>query len=285
MEKGCLYLCATPIGNLEDISIRALNTLKSVDIIACEDTRHSLKMLNHFEISKTLISYHEHNKIERGNELICELKSGKNIALVTDAGTPAISDPGQDLVEKCISENIRVIPIPGPVALINALIISGQDTQRFSFEGFLSVNRKNRDLHLTSIAEDERTLIFYEAPHKLVRTLEDLYKYLGDRSITIIKEITKIHETAVKTTLKEAVNLYRDVAPKGEFVLVIAGKSADEKKKELMAEFEDMDINSHVSLLISKGMDKKEAIKQVAKLRTIPKRDVYNSYTKSAEVE
>ena len=275
MENGCLYLCATPIGNLEDISIRALNTLKSVDIIACEDTRHSLKMLNHFEISKTLISYHEHNKIERGNELIFELKSGKNIALVTDAGTPAISDPGQDLVEKCISENIRVIPIPGPVALINALIISGQDTQRFSFEGFLSVNRKNRDLHLTSIAEDD----------KLVRTLEDLYKYLGDRSITIIKEITKIHETAVKTTLKEAVNLYRDVAPKGEFVLVIAGKSSDEKNKELMAEFEDMDINSHVSLLISKGMDKKEAIKQVAKLRAIPKRDVYNSYTKSTEVE
>ena len=278
MNKGTLYLCATPIGNLEDISVRTLNTLKEVDLIACEDTRHSLRLLNHFDISKPLTSYHEHNKQEKGAQLIQQLLCGTNIALVSDAGTPAISDPGEDLVKKCIDAGIRVVPIPGPAALICALVASGQSTGRFTFEGFLSMNRKNRQEHLESLIDEQRTMIFYEAPHKLTRTLADMYKYFGDRDITLVKEITKIHETAVKTTLGKAVEYYTDNIPKGEFVLVLAGKSSGELAAEMQAEFADMTVVEHVNSLIDQGTDKKEAIKEVAKLRGIPKREVYNQY-------
>ena len=283
MEKGILYLCATPIGNLDDISVRCLNTLKNADLIACEDTRHSLRLLNHFDISKPLTSYHEHNKQEKGEYLIAELLSGKNVALVTDAGTPAISDPGEDLVKKCIDEGISVVPVPGPVALINALIISGQNTGRFSFEGFLSVNRKNRDVHLKSLADDPRTLIFYEAPHKLLKTLYDMESVFGNRSISIIKEITKIHETLYKTTLSEAITHFENNPPKGEYVLVLAGKSQEEADSEKQAEFEHLTVTDHVKLLISQGLDKKEAIKEVAKLRNLQKRQVYNEYISMEE--
>ena len=283
MEKGILYLCATPIGNLDDISVRCLNTLKNADLIACEDTRHSLKLLNHFDISKPLTSYHEHNKQEKGEYLIAELLSGKNVALVTDAGTPAISDPGEDLVKKCIDADISVVPVPGPVALINALIISGQNTGRFSFEGFLSVNRKNRDIHLKSLADDPRTLIFYEAPHKLLKTLYDMESVFGNRSISIIKEITKIHETLYKTTLSEAITHFENNPPKGEYVLVLAGKSQEEADSEKQAEFEHLTVTDHVKLLISQGLDKKEAIKEVAKLRNLQKRQVYNEYISMEE--
>lgn len=278
MEKGILYLVATPIGNLDDISVRAINTLKEVDMIACEDTRHSLKLLNHFDIAKPLTSYHEHNKQEKGEYLIEKLFAGENIALVTDAGTPAISDPGEDLVRKCIDNDIKIVPVPGPAALINALIVSGQNTQRFAFEGFLSVNRKNRYEHLNSVAEDERTLIFYEAPHKLVRTLGDMLEILGDRSISIVKEITKIHESCMKTTLSEALAHFEQTPPKGEYVLVVAGKSREEALNEQRAEVSAMSVKEHVDMLIAGGLDKKEAIKEAAKQRGVPKREVYNEY-------
>ncbi len=283
IKTGTLYLCATPIGNLDDVSVRMLNTLKNVDLIACEDTRHSLKLLNHFNISKPLTSYFEHNKKEKGELLVSELKSGKNIALVTDAGTPAISDPGEDLVKMCIENSIKVVPVPGPTALINALIISGQNTQRFSFEGFLSMNKKSRDIHLKEIANDTRTLIFHEAPHKLTRTLNDLYKYLGDRSISLVRELTKIHEECIKTTLSEAIDYFKTNQPKGEYVLVIAGKKAEEIEEESRSQYMDLTICEHVNLMICQGIDKKEAYKQVAKLRGISKRDVYNEYINNGD--
>ena len=283
METGTLYLCATPIGNLEDISMRTLSILKQVDLIACEDTRHSLKLLNHFEISKPLTSYHEHNKAEKGEVLLQKMKEGTNIALVSDAGTPAISDPGEDLVKKCIESGIKVVPIPGPAALISALIVSGQDTARFTFEGFLPVNRRSRDERLKCLENETRTMIFYEAPHKLVRTLDDMYEVFGDRSITIVKEITKIHESVTKTTLGEAVKHFEQAIPKGEFVLVLAGKSEQEIKSEAEKAFENMSITEHVDSLIAQGIDKKEAIKQVARLRNLPKRDVYNAYMNKEE--
>lgn len=283
METGTLYLCATPIGNLDDISVRTLNILKQVDLIACEDTRHSLKLLNHFEISKPLTSYHEHNKAEKGQVLIQKMTDGTNIALVSDAGTPAISDPGEDLVKRCIDAGIKVVPVPGPAALINALIVSGQNTGRFTFEGFLSMNRRSRDEHLKSLTNETRTMIFYEAPHKLTRTLDDMYKIFGDRSITIVKEITKIHESVMKTTLSDAIKHFEQAIPKGEYVLVLAGKSEQEIKSETEKEFENMTVNQHVDTLISQGIDKKDAIKQVAKLRGLPKRDVYNMYISKEE--
>ena len=235
MEKGTLYLCATPIGNLDDITVRCLNTLKECDLIACEDTRHSLKLLNHFGISKPLTSYFEHNKKEKGEYLISLLNEGKNIALVTDAGTPAISDPGEELVTQCIEAGVKVVPIPGCVALINALIISGQKTGRFSFEGFLSVNKKSRAEHLKSLKDDERTLIFYEAPHKLLRTLSDMREVFGNRSVSLIRELTKIHEEAVYTTFSDAIEGFETTPPKGEYVLIVEEKTRMKnwKKKEM----------------------------------------------------
>lgn len=285
MKYGKLYLCATPIGNLEDISIRTLNILKSVDLIACEDTRHSLKMLTHFEISKPLTSYFEHNKTEKGLKIIEKIKEGKNVALITDAGTPAISDPGEDLVRLCAENGVDVVPVPGPAALINALIVSGLPTGRFSFEGFLSVNKKSRADHLDEVKNDTRTLIFYEAPHKLLRTLNDMSKVFGDRKIALVREITKIHEEVKRTTLFEAAKFYTENPPKGEFVLVIEGKSYEELSEEKAEEFENISVTEQINALIGEGIDKKDAIKQVAVLRNMKKRDVYNEYVKNTEGE
>jgi len=276
MNKGTLYLCATPIGNLDDISVRTLNTLKQCDLIACEDTRHSLKLLNHFNIQKPLTSYFEHNKKEKGAYLVSELKSGKNIALVTDAGTPAISDPGEDLVKLCINEGIKVVPIPGCVALINALIISGQYTGRFAFEGFLSMNKKSRREHLQSASQDTHTLIFYEAPHKLTRTLDDMLKYFGNRRISIVRELTKIHEECMVTTILDAIEYYKNIQPKGEYVLIIEGKSQEEKDAQVKEELGVSDPVEYIKLLMKDGFDKKTAIKEASKVLGISKRDVYN---------
>ena len=273
--SGTLYLCATPIGNLGDITPRCLETLKSVDIIAAEDTRRTLQLLNHFGITKPLTSYHEHNKREKGGYIIGLLKDGKNVALVSDAGTVAISDPGEDLVSLCIENDILVSPIPGAVAAINALIISGLPTRRFAFEGFLSVNKRHRREHLESVKNDTHTLIFYEAPHKLKGTLKDLYDTLGDRKIALVRELTKIHEEAIRTTLSKAVTLYEDSSPKGEFVLVIEGAREIEAEENPL---NDLSVAEHVDKYISDGLSQKDAIKRVSVDRGVPKRDIYNEY-------
>ena len=280
MEYGSLYLVATPIGNLNDITYRALETLRGSDLIACEDTRHSLKLLNHFGIQKPLTSYFEHNRKEKGEYIMSLLKEGKNVSLVTDAGTPAISDPGEDLVKMCIAEGIKVVPIPGAAALINALIISGQETGRFCFEGFLSVNKKSRSEHLEALLEEKRTMIFYEAPHKLRKTLDDMAEVFGDRSISIVREITKVHEECTLTTLKNAIEYYKTNNPKGEYVLVISGKSEEETEQENAEKYSSLSVKEHVDMLIEDGMDKKDAIKEAARQRGVPRRDVYNEYVK-----
>lgn len=270
-EYGILYLVATPIGNLEDITYRALNVLKEVDFIAAEDTRHTLKLLNHFDIQKPMISYYEHNIRERGEKIIERIKLGKNAALVSDAGTPAISDPGEDLVKLCIEEGIRVIPVPGAVAGINALIASGISTKRFSFEGFLSVNKKSRIDHLESVKESEYTLIFYEAPHKLLNTLKDMIKYFGNRKITVARELTKKFEEFLYTDLENAIKHFEETQPKGEFVIIVEGASNEKKSSP----FDNMTILEHINYYTQAGYDKKEAMKKVATDRNISKRDVY----------
>ena len=275
---GKLFVIGTPIGNLGDFSPRGIEALENSDFIAAEDTRVTVKLLNHFGIKKEMISYYEHNKLNRGEQIISRILAGENCALVSDAGMPAISDPGEDLVKRCIENGIRVVPVPGAVALVNALIISGQNTQRFSFEGFLSVNRKNRFEHLTSVADDERTLIFYEAPHKLLRTLGDMLEIFGDRSISIVKEITKIHENCSKTTLSEAIAYFEQTPPKGEYVLIVSGKNRQQAIDEQRAEVMSMSVKEHVDMLIGTGLGKKEAIKEAAIQRGVPKRDVYNEY-------
>ena len=272
---GTLYLCATPIGNLGDITPRCLETLKAADIIAAEDTRRTLQLLNHFGITKPLTSYHEHNKREKGGYIIELLKDGKNVALVSDAGTVAISDPGEDLVSLCIANDIPVSPIPGAVAAINALIISGLPTRRFAFEGFLSVNKRHRREHLDSVKSDTHTLIFYEAPHKLKGTLKDLYETFGDRKIALVRELTKIHEEAIRTTLSEAINLYEDTSPKGEFVLVIEGAKEIETEENPL---NNLTVTEHVDKYIADGLSQKDAIKRVSLDRGVPKRDIYNVY-------
>lgn len=273
--NGKLYLCATPIGNLGDISIRCLDTLKQADLIAAEDTRRTLQLLNHFEISKPLTSYHEHNKHEKGGYIISLLKDGKNVVLVSDAGTPAISDPGEDLVNLCIENNIEVTSIPGPVAGINALILSGLSTRRFAFEGFLSVNKRHRYEHLDSIKNDTHTLIFYEAPHKLKNTLNDMQKVLGgERKIALVRELTKIHEEVKRCTIDEAVEYYGDNNPRGEYVIIVEG--AAEKTEE--NDWENISVCEHVDKYISEGMSSKDAIKKTAQDRGMAKRDVYSEY-------
>lgn len=275
--SGILYLCATPIGNLKDVSSRCLEIFNEVDLIACEDTRRSLQLLNHFGIHKPLTSYHEHNKKEKGVYLTALLEEGKNIALVSDAGTPAISDPGEDLVALCIEQGITVTSIPGPVAGINALILSGLPTSRFSFEGFLSVNNRHRYEHLESVKNDKRTLIFYEAPHKLKSTLADMTKAFGaDRRIAIVRELTKLHEEILRTTLGEACAYYEENSPRGEYVLVIDG--APENITDEKQWWDALSITEHVEKYISDGIDKKEAIKHCAMDRGMPKREVYNIY-------
>ena len=275
--SGILYLCATPIGNLGDISARCLEAFQNADLIACEDTRRTVQLLNHFGIKKQLTSYHEHNKREKGEVIVNLLKEGKNVVLVSDAGTPAISDPGEDLVKLCIENDLQVTPIPGCVAGINALIVSGLPTRRFAFEGFLSVNKRHRKEHLESVKNDTHTLIFYEAPHKLPYTLADMLEILGDRKIALCRELTKIHEEIIRTTLAEAQNLYTETSPKGEFVIVIEGAKEPEKET---AWWEEMTITEHVEKYISDGIDSKEAVKMTAKDRGLPKRDVYNEYHK-----
>ncbi|MDU6360753.1 MAG: 16S rRNA (cytidine(1402)-2'-O)-methyltransferase [Clostridiales bacterium] len=272
---GTLTLCATPIGNLEDITYRVVRTLQEVDFIAAEDTRHTRKLLNHFDIHTKLISYHEHNKMEKGKELIELLKQGKNLALVTDAGTPGISDPGEDIVKLAIEEGITVTSAPGAVAGITALILSGQSTRRFIFEGFLPTDKKERKALLESLKTETRTTILYEAPHRLNKTLELLYEALGDRSITVTKELTKKFEFIRKTTLSGAITYFEEVEPKGEFVLVLAGKDLKTLQEEDQKVWEEMSIEEHMNLYVNKGMDEKTAMKQVAKDRGVSKRDIY----------
>ncbi|MBQ3023642.1 MAG: 16S rRNA (cytidine(1402)-2'-O)-methyltransferase [Clostridia bacterium] len=276
--NGKLYLCATPIGNLGDITLRCVETLKMVDLIAAEDTRRTLGLINHLGIEKPLTSYFEHNKKEKGEYLISEMKQGKNIALVSDAGTPAISDPGEDLVRLCAEEGIQVVPIPGAVAGINALISSALPTQRFTFEGFLTVNKRGRGEHLSSLENETRTMLFYEAPHKLLSTLRDMREHFGNRKIALCRELTKIHEEILRTTFDDAIKMYEENPPRGEFVLVIEGKSADDIEKETREGWQDMTIAEHIELYIKEGIDEKEALKKVAKDRGVSKRDIYNEY-------
>ncbi len=276
--SGRLYLCATPIGNLGDISHRCLEVLNSVDLIAAEDTRHTLKLLNHFGIEKPMTSYFEHNRKEKGEMLIEKMKEGMEIALVSDAGTPAISDPGEDLVKLCIENSIPVSPIPGPVAGICALISSGMATGRFAFEGFIPVNKNGRMERLEKIKDDTRTLIFYEAPHKLCQTLSDMRTVFGNRKITVCRELTKIHEEFLYFTLDEAVSHFSEVQPKGEFVLILEGVDEDALLEERKEEFSRLSIEEHLKLRMAEGMDEKDAIKAVAKERGVPKREIYNEW-------
>ena len=275
---GILYLCATPIGNLEDITFRVLRTLKEVDLIAAEDTRHSIKLLNHFDIKTPMTSYHEYNKVEKARYLVGKLEEGVNIALITDAGTPAISDPGEELVRQCCEAGITVTSLPGPAACITALTISGLSTRRFCFEAFLPTekgDKRERARILEELKEETRTIIIYEAPHHLVRTLEYLYDALGNRRIYICRELTKKYETAFRTTIGEALAQYETEEPKGECVLVIEGKSVEELRREQIRAWEEMTVQEHLQYYLDQGQDKKEAMKSVAKDRGIPKREVY----------
>ncbi len=274
-EYGVLTLCATPIGNLEDITYRAVRLLKEADFIAAEDTRHTKKLLNHFDIHTRLISYHEHNKMEKGIELIGLLKEGKNIVLVTDAGTPGISDPGEDLVSLAIEEGITVTSAPGAVAGITALIISGQSTRRFVFEGFLPSNKKEKVEVLQRLKDETRTVIMYEAPHRLIKTLQSLLEALGDRGITITKELTKKHEMVFKTTLEGALERYKEEEPRGEYVLILQGKDIKELQQEAQQEWTNMSIEEHMQHYLGQGIDEKSAMKLVAKDRGVSKREVY----------
>ena len=276
--QGKLYLCATPIGNLGDITYRCVETLKSVDLIAAEDTRRTLGLLNHLNIEKPLTSYYEHNRREKGEFLVNEMKNGKNIALVSDAGTPAISDPGEDLVALCAENGIDVVPIPGAVAGINALITSGLPTGRFAFEGFLSVNKRERADSLEKLKNEDRTLIFYEAPHKLKNTIRDMYKTFGNRRISFCREITKVHEEFFRTTLEEAIDYYEENQPRGEYVLIVEGKNAEKIKEEEQNAWADMSISEHVEMYLNQGMPEKEALRNVAKDRGVSRRDIYNEY-------
>ena len=272
---GILYLCATPIGNLQDMTPRVVETLKEVDLIAAEDTRNSIKLLNHFEIKTPMTSYHEFNKVEKALYLVEQLQMGKNIALISDAGTPAISDPGEILVRECHKANIRVTSLPGACALITALTMSGLNTRRFCMEGFLPADKKEKRDILEELKQESRTMILYEAPHRLSKTLAELYEVLGNREIAICRELTKKFETVMKTTLKEAIVYYDENEPRGEYVLVLEGKSREEKKQEKIEEWEKMSIEEHMAFYESQGVDHKEALKKVAKDRGVGKRDIY----------
>lgn len=272
---GKLYLCATPIGNLEDMTYRVVRTLGEVDLIAAEDTRNSIKLLNHFEIKTPMTSYHEYNKIEKGKKLVEKLQSGMDIALITDAGTPGISDPGEELVKMCYEAGIEVTSLPGAAACITALTLSGLSTRRFAFEAFLPTDKKEKQAVLKELEDETRTIILYEAPHRLLRTLQELLENLGNRRITICRELTKKYETAFATTLEEALSYYEANEPKGECVLVLEGKSRAELRQEEVSKWEEMSIQEHMDYYLNQGIDKKEAMKKVAKDRGIGKRDVY----------
>ena len=276
--SGTLYLCATPIGNLEDMTFRVIRTLKEVDLIAAEDTRNSIKLLNHFEIQTPMTSYHEYNKYEKGRKLVEKLQDGMNIALITDAGTPGISDPGEELVKMCYEAGISVTSLPGAAACITALTLSGLSTRRFAFEAFLPTDKKEKELVLQEIERETRTIIMYEAPHRLLKTLKMLSERLGkERRITVCRELTKRHETAFATILEEACAYYNEQPPKGECVLVIEGRSREQIAQEEKAQWEEMSIEEHMEHYLSQGIDKKEAMKKVAKDRGVSKRDIYNA--------
>ena len=275
--QGKLYLCATPIGNLEDITYRVLRTLKEVDLIAAEDTRNSIKLLNHFDIHTPMTSYHEYNKIEKAEVLIRKMQEGTNIALITDAGTPGISDPGEDLVRMCYEAGIEVTSLPGPAACITALTLSGLPTRRFAFEAFLPSDKKERQAVLAELVNETRTIILYEAPHRLLKTLNELLEVLGNRKMTLCRELTKKHETAFASTIEDILKFYETQEPKGECVLVIEGKSRAELVQEERARWEEMTIEEHMEVYLAQGMDKKEAMKAVAKDRGVSKRDIYQA--------
>lgn len=275
---GELYLCATPIGNLEDMTFRCIRVLKEADVIAAEDTRNSIKLLNNFEIKTPMTSYHEFNKVEKARVLVERLLKGETVALITDAGTPGISDPGEELVRQCIEAGIKVTPVPGAAACINALIMSGMPTRRFCFEAFLPLDKKEKADVLEQLKVEQRTIIIYEAPHRLLRTLTELESALGGmRKIAVCKELTKRHETVYRDTISGALGYYTANEPKGEYVLVIEGRSPKELLEEKRAAWDDMSIEEHFNMYVSRGMDKKDAMKLVAKDRGVSKRDIYNA--------
>lgn len=276
-ETGTLYLCATPIGNLEDMTFRVIKTLKEVDLIAAEDTRNTIKLLNHFEIKTPMTSYHEYNKIDKAKYLVEKMLNGTNIALVTDAGTPGISDPGEEIVKQAYQAGITVTSLPGACACITALTLSGLSTRRFSFEAFLPTDKKERKFILDSLKTETRTTIIYEAPHHLKSTLAELYSYIGNRKITLCRELTKLHETIQQMTLESAIEYYNTTTPKGEYVMVIEGISHRQLEEQSIQEWEKITIQEHMDIYLTQGMDKKSAMKQVAADRGIPKREVYNS--------
>ena len=277
---GKLYLCATPIGNLEDITYRVVRTLNEVDLIGAEDTRNSIKLLNHFDIKTPMTSYHEFNKYDKAKQLVEMMKEGKNIAIITDAGTPGISDPGEEVVRQCFEAGIQVTSLPGPAACITALTMSGQKTRRFCFEAFLPKDKKEKVAVLEELKNETRTIIIYEAPHRLARTLKELRETLGDRQLTLCRELTKKYEEADKTTIDRAIEKYNEKEPRGEYVLVIEGKSQEEIQEENKQKWESMTIEEHMEYYISQGNDKKSAMKLVAKDRGVSKRDIYNQLIK-----
>lgn len=281
---GTLFLCATPIGNLNDITARVLDTLREVDLIAAEDTRNSIKLLNYFQIKTPMTSYHEYNKFEKAEQIIQWLKSGKNIALITDAGTPAISDPGEVLVARCIEEGLHVTSLPGCCACITALTLSGLSTRRFCFEGFLPIDKKEKKMILGELERETRTIILYEAPHHLKRTLQELYETLGERRITLCRELTKKFETVFSTTLEEALTYYNENEPKGEYVLVLEGLNRQSLILDKQEEWSRLSIEEHMQVYIDQGIDKKEAMKKVAADRGISKRTVYQNLLKNQNV-
>ena len=277
---GKLYLCATPIGNLEDITYRVVRTLNEVDLIGAEDTRNSIKLLNHFDIKTPMTSYHEFNKYDKAKQLVEMMKEGKNIAIITDAGTPGISDPGEEVVRQCFEAGIQVTSLPGPAACITALTMSGQKTRRFCFEAFLPKDKKEKVAVLEELKNETRTIIIYEAPHRLARTLKELRETLGNRQLTLCRELTKKYEEADKTTIDQAIEKYNEKEPRGEYVLVIEGKSQEEIQEENKQKWESMTIEEHMEYYISQGNDKKSAMKLVSKDRGVSKRDIYNQLIK-----
>ena len=277
---GKLYLCATPIGNLEDITYRVVRTLNEVDLIGAEDTRNSIKLLNHFDIKTPMTSYHEFNKYDKAKQLVEMMKEGKNIAIITAAGTPGISDPGEEVVRQCFEAGLQVTSLPGPAACITALTMSGQKTRRFCFEAFLPKDKKEKVAVLEELKNETRTIIIYEAPHRLARTLKELRETLGNRQLTLCRELTKKYEEADKTTIDQAIEKYNEKEPRGEYVLVIEGKSQEEIQEENKQKWESMTIEEHMEYYISQGNDKKSAMKLVAKDRGVSKRDIYNQLIK-----
>lgn len=283
--SGTLYLCATPIGNLEDITYRVVRVLGEADLIAAEDTRNSIRLLNHFQIKTPMTSYHEHNKYEKGRKLVEKLLEGKNIALITDAGTPGISDPGEELVKMCCEAGIPVTSLPGAAACITALTVSGLPTRRFAFEAFLPADKKEKEKVLEELSQETRTIILYEAPHRLVKTLKLLAEKLGNRKAAVCRELTKKHETILRMELSEAAAYYENNEPKGECVILIEGKSREEMERERRREWESMSIEEHVEHYIAQGLDRKEAMKRAGKDRGVSRRDIYNYLERKAKEE